>query len=107
MAECFPKVTLPDGFDDRWEAEIADRGYFSEARVVAQEGCQYHVFFVDPIRLGQELRDTTVKLGRPWFAEPGLIILTEVTVDAMQEAVEALWREGFFAHLRPLEPTHL
>ena len=98
--EKFPKLILPDGFDERWESEIADRGYFSEALVETSETRCYSVFFIVPVRLQQELADTSQKLGQKWFAEPGLIVLEDINLDKMQEAIEGLYRDGFFSHLK-------
>lgn len=57
------------------------------------------MYFSDPIRLQQDV-DEAVKRERPCFAEPGLIILPEVTVQAIQDAVQFLWKQGFFASLK-------
>ena len=57
------------------------------------------VYFSDPIRLQQDV-DEAVQDERPCFAEPGLIVVPEVTVQAIQEAVQFLWKQGFFASLK-------
>ena len=44
--------------------------------------------------------DEEVTSGRPCFAEPGLIVVPEVTVKTIQDAVQFLWTQGFFAHLK-------
>lgn len=44
--------------------------------------------------------DEAVTSGRPCFAEPGLIVLPEVTVETIQNAVDFLWEQGFFAYLK-------
>jgi hypothetical protein len=41
--------------------------------------------------------------GRGYYAEPGLIVLDEVTNEAMTEAVNELWQEGYFERLKPAE----
>lgn len=53
------------------------------------------------MRLAQELKDY-VGLNIPCYAEPGLIILPEITVERIEEAVEYLDRNGFFEHLKPI-----
>jgi len=55
------------------------------------DGCRYAVYFSDPMRLQQDV-DEAVKSGRPCFAEPGLIIVPEVTVQTIQDAVQFLWK---------------
>jgi hypothetical protein len=57
------------------------------------------LYFSDLIRLQHDV-DEAVNSERPCFAEPGLIILPEVTVQAIQEAVQSLWKQGFFASLK-------
>ncbi|WNG52083.1 hypothetical protein F0U60_54240 [Archangium minus] len=53
------------------------------------------VMSIDMTRLSQELADNC-REGRPFFAEPGLIILEEVTRSRMEAAVRTLAAEGFF-----------
>ena len=93
-----PWVIWPEGFDERAAFETPLKGWLS-AQVELEDGCRYTVYFSDPSRLQQDL-DEALKSGRPCFAEPGLIILPEVTVKTMQEAVQFLWKEGFFASLK-------
>ncbi len=38
------------------------------------------------------------------MAEPGLIILPEVTREAMENVVRQLWKQGYFKSLKPLKP---
>jgi hypothetical protein len=93
-----PRVILPTGFDEQAAAEIPLKGWLS-ARVELDDGCRYAVYFSDPIRLQQDV-DDAVHEGKPCFAEPGLIIVPEVTVQAIEEAVQFLWQQGFFAALK-------
>jgi hypothetical protein len=93
-----PRVIFPEGCDERAAFETPLKGWLS-AQVELEDGCRYAVYFSDPIRLQQDL-DEAVKSGRPCFAEPGLIILPEVTVEAIQDAVQFLWKQGFFAYLK-------
>lgn len=94
----YPRVVFPDGFDERAAFEVPLKGWLS-ARIEAEDGARYAVSFFDPVRLQQELEDDT-KRGQPYFAEPGLIVLPEVTVEAIEGAVQSLWQRGFFARLR-------
>ncbi|MGH9753480.1 MAG: hypothetical protein ACREA2_11910 [Blastocatellia bacterium] len=93
-----PRVIFPDGFDERAAFEITLKGWLS-AQVELEDGDHYTVYFSDPFRLQQDL-DENVKLGKPCFAEPGLIILPEVTIEAVQDAVRFLREQGFFANLK-------
>jgi hypothetical protein len=91
-------VLFPADYDSQSEFETPLRGYLSEVEVEL-EGMRYRLFFIDPVRLGQELK-SNIDSGRPYFAEPNLIILPEVTTDAIKKAVEGLARNGFFQHLK-------
>ena len=76
------------------------KGWLS-AQVELNDGRQISLYFSDPIRLKQDL-DESARTGKPYFAEPGLIVLPEVTVETVQAAVQALCKQGFFDQLRPL-----
>jgi hypothetical protein len=93
-----PRVLWPAGFDERAVVETPLKGWLS-ATVELDDGCRYAVYFSDPIRLQQDL-DEAIQHGKPCFAEPGLIIVPEVTVQAIQDTVQFLWKQGFFASLK-------
>ena len=95
----YPKIVLPPDFDDQKEYEIPFRGYLGPITVITKDRMEYSVFFVDPIRLQQELS------GELFFAEVGLIVLHEVTLDAIRVAVRKLDDESFFSQLKPEKPT--
>lgn len=92
------RVVFPDGFDERAAFEAPSKGWLS-AQVEMKDGRSYYVYFTDPVRLQQDL-DENVQLGKAYLAEPGLVVLPEVTVEAVQETVRALCAEGFFDRLR-------
>jgi hypothetical protein len=93
-----PRVIFPEGFDERAAFEIPLKGWL-RAQVELENGCRYAVYFSDPIRLQHDV-DEAVNSERPCFAEPGLIIVPEVTVQAIQDAVQFLWKQGFFTFLK-------
>lgn len=93
-----PRVVWPEGFDERAAFEMPLKGW-SSAQVELANGTRYAVYFSDPIRLQQDL-DEQVQLGQPCFAQPGLVVLPEVTVAAIEAAVQWLWQQGFFTHLQ-------
>lgn len=95
-----PELIFEGEFDEREEAECRDRGYRSHVRVELARGEQFPVVFYDAVRLQQDLADET-KSGSPFIAEPGLIVLPEVTRKNMEIAVCRLAEEGFFEALRP------
>jgi hypothetical protein len=93
---------FPEGYDARMEHETPSRGYLSNVVVRADGGARYELFFVDPVRLQQELADNA-RSGQPFFAEPNLIVLPRVTTDTIREAVTGLLKEGYFERVKPLE----
>lgn len=93
------KVVFPDGFHDRAAFEMPAKGWLS-AQVEMKDGRLFSVHFSDPCRLRQDLEES-VRAGRPYFAEPGLIVLPEVTTDTVKTAVQTLCERGFFDQLRP------
>jgi hypothetical protein len=99
----FPNIVFPNDFDERSELEMPMRGYLSHAFVEDKDGTRYSVYFIDPVRLQQDL-EQYIKLGVPCLAEPGLIVLSDVTIENIKRAVNHLWKEGFFSHLKPLNP---
>jgi hypothetical protein len=99
-----PVISFPEGFDDRWEYEMPLKGYLSNVEVGLVDGRRFVVNLIDPIRLAQDLEVETAT-GRPYLAEPGLIILPEVTTRSIREAIYSLWREGFFETLKPMSES--
>ena len=98
-------ISFPDGYDAQVEFEARFKGYLSDVVLTLEDGSCYKLYFTDPIRLQQTLQDD-VQMGRAYYTEPGLIVLLEVTTEAIRSAVSGLWREGFFQHLRPfIEPV--
>lgn len=95
MSRTFVQLVFECGFDERDAVEVTLRGYRSHVWVEVSDGTRYPLTFFDPTRLLQELRSEE-QAGRPFLAEPGLIVLTEVTRERMESAVRTLVDEGFF-----------
>jgi len=100
IAKPKPQLIFEGGFDTREAAESRDRGYRSHVWVEFANGERYSVVFYDPVRLQQDLQHET-DVGNPYIAEPGLIVLPEVTKENMEKAVCCLAEEGYFESLRP------
>jgi hypothetical protein len=92
-------VVFPADYDAQSEFETPMRGYLSDVEVEL-DGSRYRLFFIDPVRLEQELK-SNVDSVRSYFAEPNLIVLPQVTTEAIKKAVEGLARDGFFQSLKP------
>jgi hypothetical protein len=97
-------IHYPDDFDTRDEYEMPLKGYFSGVVVELADGTSYPLFFYDPVRLRQDL-EAAPKSGRSYLAEPNMVVIPEVTPEAIRQAVAGLVRDGFFAHLKPLDPA--
>jgi hypothetical protein len=97
-------IHFPDDFDERDALEMPLRGYFGDVTVELPDGNHYQLYFYDITRLGQTL-DAEVGCGRSFYTEPGLIVLPEVTVEAIRAAVPGLVASGYFDHLKPVAPA--
>ncbi|BAZ12465.1 hypothetical protein NIES4071_42960 [Calothrix sp. NIES-4071] len=98
----YPKLSFKYGWDDRDDEETFRKGYRSDGIVQSPEGEIYPVYFIDPIRLQQDL-EAEEDNGSAFLAEPGLIILPEVTREAMENVVRQLCEQGYFKSLVPLK----
>src|SRR5690242_12163123 len=94
-------IHFPAWYDDRGEAESTSKGYLPNVEVQLGAAERYRLYFIDPVRLQQTLDDDT-RDGRPWFAEPGLVVVPEVSTEAVKQAVAGLVREGYFQHQKPI-----
>lgn len=52
-------------------------------KVQLENGARYSIYFSDPIRLRQDT-EQSVNNGEPCFTLPGLVVLQEVTVEAIE-----------------------
>jgi hypothetical protein len=93
------QVLFPPWYDERWEAEAPAKGFLPGVQV-AVGGRRYSFYFIDPSRLQQTLEDDQAA-GRPYYAEPGLVVVPEVSTEAIRQAVAGLVRDGFFHRLAP------
>lgn len=99
------KLVFVGGFSEREAFEANCRGCLSHVLVEVEDRF-FPVFFYDPIRLRQDLETMTAN-GSPFLAEPGMIVVPEITLEAMQTAAERIYGEGFFEHLRPVSKQDL
>jgi hypothetical protein len=94
-------IIFPEWYDARCEYETPAKGYLPDVEVRLEDGSRYKLYFTDPVRLQQTLEDDAA-LGKPYYTEPGLVVLPEVTMEAIQRAVPELVRDGYFRHLKSL-----
>ncbi len=95
-----PRLVIEGAFDEREAAECQARGYRSHVWAELASGERYPLVFYDPVRLAQDL-ESEAESGNPFLAEPGLIVLEEVTRENMQAAIDRLAEDGYFVALRP------
>ncbi len=95
-------IVMPAWYDDRAEAEAPAKGYLPDVEVQMAGGQRSRLYFIDPVRLQQTLEDDT-RDGRPYFSEPGLVVVPEVTTEAIHKAIAGLFRDGYFRRARSLE----
>jgi hypothetical protein len=96
-----PTILFPEDYDAQSEFETPSRGYLSNVIVQLADGSHYKVYFTDVARLSQTLADD-VQAGREYYSEPNLVILPQVTTEAVRKAVQGLWHDGFFQNFKPL-----
>jgi hypothetical protein len=92
------RIIFPEGFDARWEAVLAEKGYIEDVVVELECGTRYALSFIDPTRLKQEL-ELEARAGRPFYAVPNLVVLPEVTRAAIEQATPELVLENYLERL--------
>lgn len=95
-------ILFPAWYDEQAEFETPSKGHLGGVVVRLKDGPAFELYFTDPVRLQQTLEEDA-KAGRPYYSEPGLVVLAEVTTEAVSHAVSGLIRDGYFQHLKPLE----
>lgn len=103
MTEDAPKLVFESyEFDERTAYEAVARGYLGNVQVELPNGSRYPVLFYDPVRLQQDLETEVDELGNPFISDPGMIVVTSVTLENMQKAVSKLYQERYFSYFQPL-----
>ena len=91
----------PADFDERAEFEMTPKGYLCGGSVELRDGRRYPVTFYDPVRLAQDV-EASGSYGVPMLAEPGLVVIPEVTREVIERAIPELIELRFFDHLKPI-----
>ena len=89
------QVVFPKWYDDRGEWEAEAKGWLDGVEVHFANGEVKPLFFYDPVRLAQDL-DAEAKLGKPYIAYPGLIVIPAITREAILSVVAKLVDNDFF-----------
>jgi hypothetical protein len=88
-------------FEETTALDLARKSYFRQIIVDLPNRSSIPVCFSDPARLAQAL-ETNFKARKHCVAEPGLIILQQITAENMIIAVTELYHAGYFANSSPL-----
>ena len=103
----FPRLNfLEYPFDEREAYEANARGRRSHVCVEFENGDRFPVYFYDPVALRQELEGMEMMESTsmaPHVAEPGMIVIPEITEHYMKNAVATLIKVHYFDHMRPLQ----
>ena len=95
----YPRLVFVHDVDDR---DIAPFGYRGDVVVELADGETFPVYFYEPDAIREEL-DGRIKSGFGQFvAEPGLVVIPEITLAGMKSSVLELVEIGYFDHLRPV-----
>jgi hypothetical protein len=98
----FPRLLFEYGFDEREAYEANARGFRGHVTVEFETGERFPLSFYDPVALQQEVQNG-MKWGYVCVAEPGMVVLPEITIANMCAAVARLVTEGYFNYFRPLD----
>jgi hypothetical protein len=100
LHELKPKywVKFPDYYDALYQLEVASKGYLTDVVVQFLNGTAYTMYFVDLTRLQQDFQ-SELECGNNFFAEPNLVVLSKVTPEDIETAIEKLVAQGFFNEL--------
>jgi hypothetical protein len=93
------RLIFEGGLDDFDAFNAQGAGYRGAVMVELDGGSRHSVVFYDAVRLQEDL-DEDAKQGDPFIAEPGMIVLVEVTLENMKKAVARLQKQGYFARLQ-------
>ncbi len=95
----YPRLMFANDVDDR---DMAPHGYRGDVVVELADGEGFPVYFYEPDAVREEL-DARIRSGFGQFvAEPGLVVIPEITLAAMKSSVLELIEVGYFSHLRPV-----
>ena len=95
----YPRLVFAHEVDDR---DLAPHGYRGDVVVELADGEAFPIYFYEPDAVREEL-DGRIKSGFGQFvAEPGLVVIPEITLASMKSSVLELIEVGYFTHLRPV-----
>jgi hypothetical protein len=95
----YPRLVFAHDVDDR---DMAPHGYRGDVIVEFADGEAFPIYFYEPDAIREEL-DARIRSGFGQFvAEPGLVVVPEITIAGVKSSVPELIEVGYFAHLKPV-----
>ena len=95
----YPRLVFAHDVDER---DIAPHGYRGDVAVELADGEAFPLYFYVPDAVREELEGRMRSGFGQFVAEPGLVIIPEITLEGMKSSVRELIEVGYFAHLRPI-----
>jgi hypothetical protein len=89
-------------FDSIAQLEAKDRGREPNVLVQTADKRWYHVTFYSGYRIREDV-EIEAKHGQPFIWDPNIIVVRNLILSDMQEAVNRLEVMCAFEHLRPIE----
>ncbi len=94
----YPRLVFAHDVSDR---DLAPHGFRGDVFVELADGGIFPVYFYEPDAIREEL-GARIRSGFGQFvAEPGLVVIPEITLDRMKSSVLELIEIGYFTHLTP------
>jgi hypothetical protein len=93
--ESIPILRFAREFTEVDALEAQRRGYLSHVLADFRDGRLFPLFFYDVVRLQQDVEER-IKHGSVFVADPGMIVVQEVTLEIMEHVIVQLGDEGFF-----------
>lgn len=95
----YPRLVFTYDVD---EGDEAPQGYRGDVVVEVSAGQTFPVYFFEPEAV-REIIESNIKWGfGRYLAEPGMVVVPEITLANMKSAVLTLIGTGYFNHLRPV-----
>lgn len=90
------RIVFPDWYDERGEWEAKEKGWLQGVEIQFANGYVQPLFFYDPVRLAQDL-DAQTKSGEPYIAHAGLVVIPEITRQAIVATLQKLVETDYFS----------
>lgn len=95
----YPRLVFAHDVDDR---DMAPHGYRGDVVVEIADGEAFPVYFYEADAVREELESRSRSGFGRFVAEPGLVVIPEITLANMKSSVLELLEVGYFNHLRPV-----